>query len=50
MALESLARQEGAKRLVCNSREDAIGFYGSNGFVNQGELSESVALCVTSKC
>ncbi|WP_407331888.1 YiiD C-terminal domain-containing protein [Enterovibrio sp. 27052020O] len=40
MALESLARQEGAKRLVCNAREDAIGFYSANGFVNQGELSE----------
>lgn len=40
MALESLARQEGAKRLVCNAREDAISFYARNGFVNQGELSE----------
>ncbi|WP_421021017.1 GNAT family N-acetyltransferase, partial [Klebsiella pneumoniae] len=27
MALESLARQEGAKRLVCNAREDAVSFY-----------------------
>ncbi|MBV7300686.1 bifunctional GNAT family N-acetyltransferase/hotdog fold thioesterase [Enterovibrio paralichthyis] len=40
MTLESLARQEGAKRLVCNAREDAIGFYSANGFVNQGALSE----------
>lgn len=40
MALESLARQEGAKRLVCNSREDAIPFYLRNGFASQGELSE----------
>lgn len=40
MALESLARQEGAKRLVCNSREDAIPFYLRNGFTSQGELSE----------
>ncbi|MCC4797452.1 bifunctional GNAT family N-acetyltransferase/hotdog fold thioesterase [Enterovibrio norvegicus] len=40
MALESLARQEGAKRLVCNAREDAIGFYSGNGFVSQGELNE----------
>ncbi|WP_330961649.1 bifunctional GNAT family N-acetyltransferase/hotdog fold thioesterase [Photobacterium sp. 53610] len=40
MALESLARQEGAKRLVCNAREEAIRFYQMNGFANQGELSE----------
>ncbi|KXI22819.1 bifunctional GNAT family N-acetyltransferase/hotdog fold thioesterase [Photobacterium sanguinicancri] len=40
MALESLARQEGAKRLVCNAREDAIPFYLKNGFDSQGELSE----------
>lgn len=40
MALESLARQEGAKRLVCNAREDAIPFYLSHGFSSEGELSE----------
>lgn len=40
MALESLARHEGAKRLVCNAREDAVGFYSQNGFMNQGELSD----------
>lgn len=40
MTLESLARQEGAKRLVCNAREEAIGFYSQNGFVNQGDLSD----------
>ena len=40
MALESYARQEGAKRLVCNAREDAIPFYERNDFVSQGELSE----------
>ncbi|RWX53546.1 bifunctional GNAT family N-acetyltransferase/hotdog fold thioesterase [Photobacterium chitinilyticum] len=40
MALESLARQEGAKRLVCNAREDAITFYLRNDFASQGELSE----------
>ncbi|WP_117235615.1 bifunctional GNAT family N-acetyltransferase/hotdog fold thioesterase [Vibrio maerlii] len=39
VALESLARQEGAKRLVCNAREDAIAFYQNNGFESQGELS-----------
>ncbi len=42
MALESLARQEGALRLVCNAREDAIGFYCANGFTSQGELSEEI--------
>ncbi len=40
VALESLARQEGAKRLVCNAREDAITFYQHNGFESQGELSD----------
>ncbi|MGR5120312.1 YiiD C-terminal domain-containing protein [Vibrio astriarenae] len=39
VALESLARQEGAKRLVCNAREDAIAFYEKNGFELRGELS-----------
>ncbi|CAM3736123.1 putative N-acetyltransferase YjcF [Vibrio aerogenes CECT 7868] len=40
VTLESLARQEGAKRLVCNAREDAIGFYEKNGFERRGELSD----------
>jgi thioesterase domain-containing protein len=40
VALESLARQEGAKRLVCNAREDAIVFYRGNGFENQGGLQD----------
>ena len=40
MALESLARQEGAKRMVCNAREDAVGFYNGNGFRSEGELSD----------
>lgn len=39
VALESLARQEGAKRLVCNAREDAIPFYAKNGFERRGELT-----------
>ena len=38
--LESYARQEGAKRLVCNAREEAIPFYVRNGFENQGELTD----------
>ncbi|CAH0541873.1 bifunctional GNAT family N-acetyltransferase/hotdog fold thioesterase [Vibrio marisflavi] len=40
VALESLARQEGAKRLVCNAREDAIPFYQKNGFEARGELND----------
>ncbi|MDW2013912.1 bifunctional GNAT family N-acetyltransferase/hotdog fold thioesterase, partial [Vibrio sp. Vb0301] len=40
VALESLARQEGAKRLVCNAREDAIAFYEKNGFERRGELTD----------
>ncbi len=40
MSLESLACQEGAKRLVCNAREDAIPFYVRNQFTSQGELSD----------
>ncbi|MUK61424.1 GNAT family N-acetyltransferase [Aliivibrio fischeri] len=40
VALESYARQENAKRLVCNAREDAIPFYVRNGFTSQGELSD----------
>jgi thioesterase domain-containing protein len=40
MALESFARQEGVKRLVCNARQDAIAFYQRNGFESQGELSD----------
>ncbi|MGL6260635.1 YiiD C-terminal domain-containing protein [Vibrio sp. WXL210] len=40
VALESLARQEGVKRLVCNAREDAIAFYQKNGFERRGELSD----------
>lgn len=38
VALESFARQEGAKRLVCRAREAAIPFYQSNGFECRGEL------------
>lgn len=40
VALESLARQEGAKRLVCNAREDAIPFYAKNGFERRRELTD----------
>ena len=40
VALESLARQEGAKRLVCRAREDAISFYAKNGFEPRGEMND----------
>ncbi|ATC56359.1 MULTISPECIES: bifunctional GNAT family N-acetyltransferase/hotdog fold thioesterase [Vibrio] len=40
VALESLARQEGAKRLVCSAREDAIAFYEKNGFERRGSLND----------
>lgn len=42
VALESFARQEGVKRLVCNAREDAISFYKKNLFESKGELSDQV--------
>lgn len=40
VALESLAREEGVKRLVCNAREEAIPFYARYGFEVQGTFSE----------
>ncbi len=40
VTLESLARQEGAKRLVCNAREDAVEFYESNNFERRGEVHD----------
>ncbi|MDC0610000.1 bifunctional GNAT family N-acetyltransferase/hotdog fold thioesterase [Vibrio sp.] len=40
VTLESLARKEGAKRIVCNAREQAIPFYEKNGFERRGDLSE----------
>jgi len=42
VALESFARQEGVKRLVCNARQEAIAFYEKNEFESKGELSEQV--------
>lgn len=38
MALESVARQEGAKRIVCSAREDAMGFFARLGYVDEGEI------------
>lgn len=40
MALESLARQEGVKRIVCNTPEDVLPFYQSHGFVIQGDFND----------
>ncbi|GAM54664.1 galactoside O-acetyltransferase [Vibrio ishigakensis] len=47
--MESLARQEGVKRLVCNARQDAIEFYRNNGFESQGELSDERGLSAISR-
>lgn len=33
---ESVARQEGVKRVTCSAREDAVEFFAKLGFVNQG--------------
>lgn len=38
MTLESVARQEGVKRVVCSAREDAVDFFAKLGFINQGEI------------
>ena len=37
--LESVARQEGVKRVTCSAREDAVEFFAKLGFVNQGEIT-----------
>lgn len=34
MTLESVARQEGVKRVTCSAREDAVEFFAKLGFVN----------------
>lgn len=38
MTLESIARQEGIKRIVCSAREETVPFFNKLGFVNQGEV------------
>lgn len=45
MILESVARQEGVKRVICSVREDAVEFFVKLGFVNQGEI---ITLIITS--
>ncbi|MBD2809594.1 fatty acid biosynthesis protein FabY [Xenorhabdus sp. Vera] len=39
MALESVARQEGVKRVVCSAREDAVDFFDKLGFENRGLIN-----------
>ncbi|WP_047683474.1 MULTISPECIES: fatty acid biosynthesis protein FabY [Xenorhabdus] len=39
MALESVARQEGVKRIVCSAREDAVDFFSKLGFQNRGLIN-----------
>ncbi|SFN95656.1 fatty acid biosynthesis protein FabY [Xenorhabdus japonica] len=39
MALESVARQEGVKRVVCSAREDAVYFFDKLGFQNRGLIN-----------
>lgn len=36
MTLESVARQEGVKRVVCSAREDAVDFFCQTGFCLSG--------------
>ncbi|MEA9444743.1 fatty acid biosynthesis protein FabY [Candidatus Fukatsuia symbiotica] len=39
MTLESVARQEGVKRVVCSARADAVEFFAKLGFVSEGEIT-----------
>lgn len=39
MTLESVARQEGVKRVVCSAHEEAVDFFAKMGFVNQGYIT-----------
>ncbi|MBW7984242.1 fatty acid biosynthesis protein FabY [Enterobacillus tribolii] len=39
MTLESVARQEGVKRVVCSAREEAVPFFAKLGFENRGEIT-----------
>lgn len=38
-ALESVARQEGLKRIVCSAREEAVAFFEKLGFENRGTIT-----------
>ncbi|MEA1062935.1 fatty acid biosynthesis protein FabY [Erwinia sp. HR93] len=39
MTLESVARQEGVKRVTCSAREDAVPFFTKLGFVSQSAIA-----------
>ncbi len=39
MALESVARQEGVKRIVSSVREEAAPFFDKMGFENRGQVA-----------
>ncbi|QXX82263.1 MULTISPECIES: fatty acid biosynthesis protein FabY [Providencia] len=39
MALESVARQEGVKRIVSSVREEAVPFFNKMGFENRGQVA-----------
>ncbi|WP_199015986.1 fatty acid biosynthesis protein FabY [Shimwellia pseudoproteus] len=39
MTLESVARQEGVRRVTCSAREDAVAFFAKLGFRNEGEIT-----------
>lgn len=39
MTLESVARQEGVKRVTCSAREDAVEFFATLGYINQGRVA-----------
>lgn len=39
MALESVARQEGLKRIVCSAREETVDFFEKLGFENRGPIT-----------
>lgn len=39
MTLESVARQEGVKRITRSAREDAVDFFSRLGFTNHGEIT-----------
>ncbi|WP_241608011.1 fatty acid biosynthesis protein FabY [Rosenbergiella epipactidis] len=41
MTLESVARQEGVKRVTCSAREDAVEFFAQLGYINQGRVTAS---------
>ena len=46
MTLESVARQEGVKRVTCSAREDAVAFFAKLGYLNQGEITAPASSAV----